>query len=176
MSEHLLTKDVAEVLGVSIPTVRNYAKTLEKYNHEFQKRKQARLWTDTEINIVRQAQDLYNSDDYPLDTCFQYAIASRNVGEEKARELLNKPVGVAPADHSPQLERLEKTLLEAINGIKQDIAPTERLEDSQQYIDQIEKLEQENKALQEALDTHKKELEHVKALNMWQFRKWKQER
>lgn len=174
MKEHLLTKEVAEVLDVSIPTVRNYAKALEKYNHKFQKRKQARLWTDIEISIIKEVQNLYTNNDYPLDTCFQYVIARRNVGEEKAKELLVNPVEEVSADYNNQLNRMENTLLNAINGLKDELMPTKKIEDPQQ-LDQIEELKKKNEILEKEIDAHKKELEYIKSLNMWQFRKWKQE-
>ena len=100
MSEYF-TKDVAEILEVSVPTVRNYAKKLEQYNHEFDMRKQARIWTDTEISIIREATDLFKDSEYTLDTCFQYAIAKRNVGEDKAKELLQAPYRPPAGDTAP---------------------------------------------------------------------------
>lgn len=176
MSNEWLTKEVAEILGVSIPTVRNYAKKLEAYNHEFKKRKQARIWTDTEIGIVKQAQDLYNDNDYPLEMCFQYVIASRNVGEEQAKELLKRPVSAIEQDHSPQLQKVEQNILKAINDIKAGVTPNDSLlEDNQHYIKEIEALKTEISTIEKERDQLKKEMDHVKSLNMWQFRKWKQE-
>lgn len=178
----MLTKEVAAYLGLSDPTIRNYAKTLERYNHEFKKRKQARLWTDTEINMIREIQELYNENDYPLDTCFQYVIAKRNVGEEKAKELLERPVSDMQQEPSPQLDKIDMNvmeLLEAVNGIKEGLAPNNELleyqDKEQDYIEQVNALKSKLSASQNENEQLKQQLDHVKSLSMWQFRKWKQE-
>lgn len=176
MSEYF-TKQVADILEVSIPTVRNYAKKLEQYNHEFKMRKQARIWTDTEISIIREATDLFKDSEYTLDTCFQYAIAKRNVGEDKAKELLQAPYrppegGTVPAQYTKDIQ----AILEGINDIKDGLRPDNELleykESNEQY---IKELKEELQTAKDEADTLRKELEHVKGLNMWQFRKWKQD-
>src|SRR5699024_1059255 len=176
MSEYF-TKQVADILEVSIPTVRNYAKKLEQYNHEFKMRKQARIWTDTEISIIREATALYKSSEYTLDTCFQYTIAKRNVGEDKARELLQAPYSPPAGDTAlPEYTRNIQAILEGINDIKDGLRPDKELleykENNEQY---IKDLQNELEAVKNENSTLKNELDHVKSLNMWQFRKWKQE-
>lgn len=176
MSEYF-TKQVADILEVSIPTVRNYAKKLEQYNYEFNMRKQARIWTDTEISIIREATALYKSSEYTLDTCFQYTIAKRNVGEDKARELLQAPYSPPAGDTAlPEYTRNIQAILEGINDIKDGLRPDNELlehkESNQQYINE---LKEELQTAKDEADTLRKELEHVKGLNMWQFRKWKQD-
>ena len=160
-----LTKEVSEILQVSVPTVRNYAKTLEKYGHEFQKRKQARLWTDAEISIIREVQDMYNSNDYPLDTCFQYVIAKRNVGEDKAKELLDAPISHTDGHDSADLKQMEYNIMQAINGLKNDLLPSAET-DNAEYIQEIETLKGENERL-------RGEIEAIKAMNYLEFRKWR---
>lgn len=180
MPNEWLTKDVAGILDVSVPTVRNYAKALERYNHEFQKRKQARVWTDTEISIIREATDLFKNSDYTLENCFQYAIAKRNVGEDKAKELLKAPVNYTQEAHNPQLQQMEQNILQAISSVKDDLTPDSDLleyqDREQDYIEQVNALKSELSASQNENEQLKQQLEHVKSLNMWQFRKWKQER
>lgn len=176
MSEYF-TKDVAEILEVSVPTVRNYAKKLEQYNHEFDMRKQARIWTDTEISIIREATDLFKDSEYTLDTCFQYSIAKRNVGEDKAKELLQEPYRPPASDTVPaQYTKDIQAILEGINDIKDGLRPDKELleykENNEQY---IKDLQNELEAVKNENSTLKNELDHVKSLNMWQFRKWKQE-
>lgn len=179
MPNEWLTKDVAEILDVSVPTVRNYAKALERYNHEFQKRKQARVWTDTEISIIREATDLFKDSDYTLDNCFQYAIAKRNVGEDKAQELLKAPVNYTREEHSPQLQQMEQNILQAISSVKDDIRPENDLlgyqDREQDYIKQIRELKNELSAYQNENEQLKRQLDHIKSLNMWQFRKYKRD-
>src|SRR5699024_577645 len=176
MSEYF-TKQVADILEVSIPTVRNYAKKLEQYNYEFNMRKQARIWTDTEISIIREATALYKSSEYTLDTCFQYTIAKRNVGEDKARELLQAPYSPPVGDTAlPEYTRNIQAILEGINDIKDGLRPDKELleykENNEQY---IKELKEELQTAKDEADTLRKKLEHVKGLNMWQFRKWKQD-
>ena len=176
MSEYF-TKQVADILEVSIPTVRNYAKKLEQYNYEFNMRKQARIWTDTEISIIRAATDLFKDSEYTLDTCFQYAIAKRNVGEDKAKELLQAPYRPPAGDTVPaQYTKDIQAILEGINDIKDGLRPDKELleykENNEQY---IKDLQNELEAVKNENSTLKNELDHVKSLNMWQFRKWKQD-
>lgn len=179
MNNEWLTKDVAEILDVSVPTVRNYAKTLERYNHEFKKRKQARVWTDVEVGIIKEATDLFKDSDYTLDVCFQYAMAKRNVGEDKAKELLVEPVNYTREEHIPQLQQMEQNILQAISGIKDDLTPDNDLleyqDKEQDYIEQINALKSELSAYQNENEQLKNQLNHVQSLSMWQFRKWKQE-
>lgn len=176
MSEYF-TKQVADILEVSIPTVRNYAKKLEQYNYEFNMRKQARIWTDTEISIIREATDLFKDSEYTLDTCFQYSIAKRNVGEDKAKELLQAPYRPPASDTTPaQYTKDIQAILEGINDIKDGLRPDNELlehkESNEQY---IKELKEELQTAKDEADTLRKELEHVKGLNMWQFSKWKRD-
>lgn len=197
MTNEYFTKDIATILDVSVPTVRNYAKKLEQYNHEFTMRKQARIWTDTEISIIREATTLYKDSEYTLDTCFQYAIAKRNVGADKAKELLETPV---QPHNSPQdtqgLDTLNvdiQAILEGINDIKDGLTPNDKLieyqEENRHYIEQIDDLkadlraanekivllQKDNRRLETESLTLSSEITVIKQMSMWEFRKYKKQ-
>lgn len=167
--EYKMSKQVAEHLNVSVPTVRNYAKALEHAGHEFKTRKHARLWTDKEIRLIEDATDLYNAEDYPLEMCFRYAVIKENEGEEVAQSILERRESHPPVEYNPQLEQVStdiKLVLEHVKGIKDDLLLPEDTH-------QVDELQNTLEAVKKERDQYKNELERLKTMSIWQFRKWK---
>lgn len=178
--EYLTTKRVAQVLRVSEPTVRNYATTLEQYGHTFKKKKNARLWTAYDIQIVEEIMEMYSRTDYDLDKCFHYVVVKHNKGEEAAQEIL-KTNQIDPPMDANLLDLAEQNIIRAQEDQAQ--AVLDELAELKQMIHTAgdsKTLEQENAALkreladkEEALQALKGEIEHVKTLSIFQFMKWR---
>lgn len=186
-----LTNEVAKILDVSIATIRNYAKSLERAGYEFNTKKQARLWTDKEINLIREVQQFYANNDYPLEQCFEYVVTLHTKGADSADELLNTftPQYINQSPTSPQMDYLEgiredtKALINMFSELQGNIPTKDTLlqlqndtSERDNLLNEIAQLRNELSEVQKEKDTYKNELDHVQSLGMLQFRKWKQER
>lgn len=189
-----LTNEVADLLDISVPTVRNYAKALERADHEFKMRKQARLWTNVELNMVREVQHLYNAKDYPLELCFQYVVKRHYEGDNVAAELLAQPQYITQEQaNNPQLQALShdiKAIMEGIGDIKNRFEPQNELleyrsQTERELIDlknENENISADNEKLNKELaelEKEKQQLEEqikaVKEMNTLEFWKFKKE-
>lgn len=186
-----LTNEVAKILDVSIATIRNYAKSLERAGYEFNTKKQARLWTDKEINLIREVQQFYANNDYPLEQCFEYVVTLHTKGADSADELLNTltPQYINQSPTSPQMDYLEgiredtQALITMLSDLQGNIPDKDTLlqlqsdtDDREKLLNEIAQLRNELSEVQKERDTYRQELNHVQSLGMLQFRKWKQER
>lgn len=186
-----LTNEVAKILDVSIATVRNYAKSLERSGYEFNTKKQARLWTDKEMNLIREVQQFYANNDYPLEQCFEYVVTLHTKGADSADELLNTftPQYINQSPTSPQMDYLEgiredtQALITMLSDLQGNIPDKDTLlqlqddtDDKEKLVNEIAQLRNELSEVQKERDIYKDELDHVQSLGMLQFRKWKQER
>lgn len=185
-----LTNEVAKILDVSIATIRNYAKSLERAGYEFNTKKQARLWTDKEINLIREVQQFYANNDYSLEQCFEYVVTFHTKGTDSADELLNtftrQYINQSPA--SPQMDYLEgiredtQALITMLSDLQGNIPDKDTLlqlqsdtDDREKLLNEIAQLRNELSEAQTERDTYKNELDHVKTLNMFSFGKWKRD-
>ena len=185
-----LTNEVAKILDVSIATIRNYAKSLERAGYEFNTKKQARLWTDKEINLIREVQQFYANNDYPLEQCFEYVVILHTQGADSADELLNTftPQYINQSPTSPQTDYLEgiredtQALITMLSDLQGNIPDKNTLlqlqsdtDDREKLLNEIAQLRNELSEVQTERDTYKNELDHVKSLNMFSFSKWKRD-
>ena len=187
MNKILLTNEVAKVLDISIGTVRNYAKSLERAGHEFDKRQQARLWTDEEIELIQQVQQLYNNNDYPLELCFEYVVKRKNEGESAASDILEQSHYISKSDPtSPQLDDLRgdiRALINRFDSFEDTLQPHKQIEHADQVKDlqeqlqaandEIALLQKENDRLETKSLTLSSEITVIKQMSMWEFRKYK---
>ena len=185
-----LTNEVAKILDVSIATIRNYAKSLERAGYTFNTKKQARLWTDKEIDLIKQVQQFYANNDYALEQCFEYIVKLHMEGEDKAEQLLHTftPTAINSSPTSPQIEYLEgiredtKALISMFGELQGSIPDKDTLlqlqadtDDKEKLLNEIAQLRNELSEVQKERDTYKNELDHVKTLNMFSFSKWKRD-
>lgn len=194
-----LTNEIAKLLDISIATVRNYAKSLERAGYKFNMKKQARLWTDKEVELIKEVQQFYANNDYSLEQCFEYIVTSHIEGEEKAKDILQslRPQYIQNSPTPPQLEHLEgiredtKTLISMFSELKENTpnkdmflqlqTDTDNKEiaelknEREELLKEIAQLRNELKEQQTERDTYKNELDHVKTLNMFSFNKWKRD-
>lgn len=190
MEQVYLTNEVAKQLDVSIATVRNYAKSLENAGYTFNTKKQARLWTDKEIDLIKQVQQFYSNNDYTLEQCFKYVVKRHIEGAEQAEQLLDNftPLKVNTTPTSPQIDYLEgiqadtKALIHMLSDLQGNIPNKDMLLELQGDNKEVDTLQKEIARLQEALhkaeqerDTYKQALDHVKTLNIFNFSRWKRE-
>lgn len=191
MEQIYLTNEVAKVLDVSIATIRNYAKSLERAGYTFNTKKQARLWTDKEIDLIREVQQFYSNNDYSLEQCFEYVVTLHIEGKDKAEQLIHSftPAVMNSTPTSPQIEYLEgihedtQALITMLSDLKGNIPDKDTLlqlqsdtDDREKLLNEIAQLRNELSEVQKERDTYQQELDHVQSLGMLQFRKWKQER
>lgn len=185
-----LTNEVAKTLDVSIATIRNYAKSLERAGYQFNMKKQARLWTDKEINLIREVQQFYANNDYPLEQCFEYVVTFHTKGADSADELLNTftPQYINQSPTSPQADYLvgiredTQALITMLSDLQVNIPDKNTLlqlqsdtDDREKLLNEIAQLRNELSEVQTERDTYKNELDHVKTLNMFSFSKWKRD-
>lgn len=175
---------------MSIATIRNYAKSLERAGYEFNTKKQARLWTDKEINLIREVQQFYANNDYPLEQCFEYVVILHTQGADSADELLNTftPQYINQSPTSPQTDYLEgiredtQALITMLSDLQGNIPDKDTLlqlqsdtDDREKLLNEIAQLRNDLSEAQTERDTYKNELDHVKSLNMFSFSKWKRD-
>lgn len=204
MDNIYLTNEVANILDVSIGTVRNYAKSLERAGHEFEMRKQARVWTNNEIQLINEVQEFYHEYNYTLDQSFMYVVALHQKGKEYADDLLNDfiPTSFTAQQPTPQLEYLEgikkdaKTLISRFDAFELNIATKDDLQtlrtdietmyQLQNKIDNLkrenenlthenQKMLQEKNDLQKQIEELKNETQKVKQMTTFEFWKYKKE-
>ena len=181
---------MAKTLDVSIATIRNYAKSLERAGYQFNMKKQARLWTDKEINLIREVQQFYANNDYPLEQCFEYVVTLDTKGADSADELLNTltPQYINQSPTSPQMDYLEgiredtQALISMLSYLQGNIPDKNTLlqlqsdtDDREKLLNEIAQLRNELSEVQTERNTYKNELDHVKTLNMFSFSKWKRD-
>ena len=181
---------MAKTLDVSIATIRNYAKSLERAGYQFNMKKQARLWTDKEINLIREVQQFYANNDYPLEQCFEYVVTLHTKGADSADELLNTftPQYINQSPTSPQMDYLEgiredtQALITMLSDLQGNIPDKDTLlqlqsdtDDREKLLNEIAQLRNELSEVQTERNTYKNELDHVKTLNMFSFSKWKRD-
>lgn len=170
MSEVYLTNEVAKILDVSIATVRNYAKSLERAGYQFQTKKQARLWTETEINIVKRVQQFYANNDYALEQAFDYVVKVHNEGVEAGNELLQTftPTTTYKATNTPDNEYLAgiqddtKAIINMLSDLQGSVLKKDTLLELQSDNEELANLKNENADLNKSNEELLKELEAVK--------------
>lgn len=189
MDKIYLTNEVATVLDLSIATVRNYAKYLERAGHEFNMKKQARLWTDVEIELIREIQKFYNNNDYPLEMCFDYVVKKRQDGEQEANKILEVPVTTYNQHEaiSPQTEYLEgiqsdtKALISMLDDMRTQLPDKRLIEQQTDYKNEVDHVKSENEKLldelkelneeKEQLENQIQALKNMNTLEFWKFKK-----
>lgn len=163
------TSQVSELLNISVATVRNYAKKLEKYGHSFNFKQHARIWTDTEINMIHEIQDMTSKTDYTLEQCFKFIVTKHTEGLEVAEQGLTDVTGtygVISANRNAEITNISAKIDILLERSTQNAELVEYEQREQDIRQELEELKQER---QQALE----ELESLKNMGYFQFRKWK---
>lgn len=199
--EFITTKKASELLKISASTLRVYAQSMEALGYEFKKIDNARQFSQYDLQLINESMTRYKKRGGTMKDALRYVIVKENEGPEAAEALEMSEV-VQQSQKGPQfdlnafqndiaqkinsnldniLDHRFNELIEAIkkpeidkediNTLKDDIArlrasSEEIRNDRDKYIGLNEQLERENEGLQQ-------EIESLKHMSFWEFRKWK---
>lgn len=202
--EFITTKKASELLKISASTLRVYAQSMEALGYEFKKIDNARQFSQYDLQLINESMTRYKKRGGTMKDALHYVIVKENEGPEAAEALETSEV-VQQSQNGPQfdlsafqndiaqkinsnlnniLDHRFNELIEAvrkpeidkedINLLKEDIArlraSSEEIRiDRDKYIEINEQLERENKELQQ-------EIESLKNMSIWEFKKWKKDK
>lgn len=199
--EFITTKKASELLKISASTLRVYAQNMESLGYEFKKIDNARQFSRYDLQLINESMTRYKNRGGTMKDALHYVIVKENEGPEAAEALETSEVvqqsqketqfdlntfqnDIAQKinsnldnilDHrfNELIEVIKKPEIdkEGINTLKDDIArlrasSEEIRNDRDKYIRLYEQLERENEGLQQ-------EIESLKNMSIWEFRKWK---
>lgn len=202
--EFITTKKASELLKISASTLRVYAQNMEALGYEFRKIDNARQFSQHDLQLINESMTHYKHRGGTMKDALHYVIVKENEGPEAAEsleasvsdkqshssarfdlnELQNDITQRINSNLNNILDHRFNELIEAIrkpeidkediNILKDDIArlraTNEEIRiDRDKYIGINEQLERENKELQQ-------EIESLKNMSIWEFRKWKKEK
>ena len=202
--EFITTKKASELLNVSASTLRVYAQNMEALGYEFKKIDNARQFSQHDLQLINESMTRYKHRGGTMKDALHYMIVKENEGPEAAESLETSISDQQPhsstrfdlnelqnditqkinsnlnniLDHrfNELIEAIRKPEIdkEDINILKDDIdrlrASSEAIRnDRDKYIGLYEHLERENEELQQ-------EIESLKNMSIWEFRKWKKEK
>ena len=202
--EFITTKKASELLNISASTLRVYAQNMEALGYEFKKIDNARQFSQHDLQLINESMTLYKHRGGTMKDALHYVIVKESEGSEAAEaletsvsdqqshsrtrfdlnELQNDITQKINNNLNNILDHRFNELIEAIrkpeidkndiNLLKDDIvrlrASSEEIRnDRDKYIELYEQLERENEELQQ-------EIESLKNMSMWEFRKWKREK
>lgn len=202
--EFITTKKASELLNISASTLRVYAQNMEALGYEFKKIDNARQFSQHDLQLINESMTRYKHRGGTMKDALHYVIVKENEGPEAAEaletseavqhshssarfdlnELQNDITQKINSNLNNILDHRFNELIEAIrkpeidkediNTLKDDIsrlrASSEAIRnDRDKYIGLYEHLERENEELQQ-------EIESLKNMSIWEFRKWKKEK
>lgn len=203
--EFITTKKASELLKISASTLRVYAQNMEALGYEFKKIDNARQFSQHDLQLINESMARYKHRGGTMKDALHYVIVKENEGPEAAEaletsevvqhshgssnrfdlnELQNDITQKINSNLNNILDHRFNELIEAvrkpgidkedINILKDDIARLrasneEIRNDRDKYIGLYEELEHENKELQQ-------EIESLKNMSIWEFRKWKKDK
>lgn len=199
--EFITTKKASELLNISASTLRVYAQNMEALGYEFKKIDNARQFSQHDLQLINESMTRYKHRGGTMKDALHYVIVKESEGSEAAEAL--ETSGAVQQSHSSNhldLNELQNDITqkinsnlnnildhrfneligairkpeidkEGINVLKDDIArlraTNEEIRiDRDKHIGINEQLERENKELQQ-------EIESLKNMSIWEFRKWK---
>lgn len=202
--EFITTKKASELLNISASTLRVYAQNMEALGYEFKKIDNARQFSQHDLQLINESMTRYKHRGGTMKDALHYVIVKENEGPEAAEslkmsvsdqqshsstrfdlnELQNDITQKINTNLNNILDHRFNELIEAIrnpeidkediNILKDDIArlraSSEAIRnDRDKYIGLNEQLERDKEELQQ-------EIESLKNMSMWEFRKWKREK
>lgn len=202
--EFITTKKASELLNISASTLRVYAQNMEALGYEFKKIDNARQFSQHDLQLINESMTRYKHRGGTMKDALHYVIVKENEGPEAAesletstsdqqshsstrfdlKELQNDITQKINSNLNNILDHRFNELIEAIrkpetdkediNILKDDIdrlrASSEAIRnDRDKYIGLNEQLKRENEGLQQ-------EIESLKNMSMWEFRKWKKKK
>lgn len=199
--EFITTKKASELLNISASTLRVYAQNMEALGYEFKKIDNARQFSQHDLQLINESMTRYKHRGGTMKDALHYVIVKESEGSEAAEALeTSRAVQQSHSSNHFDLNELQNDITqkinsnlnnildhrfneligairkpeidkEGINVLKDDIArlraTNEEIRiDRDKHIGINEQLERENKELQQ-------EIESLKNMSIWEFRKWK---
>lgn len=202
--EFITTKKASELLSISASTLRVYAQNMEALGYEFKKIDNARQFSQHDLQLINESMTRYKHRGGTMKDALHYVIVKESEGSEAAEALeTSEAVQQSHSSNRFDLNELQNDITQKINNnlnnildhrfnelieairkpeidkedmniLKDDIArlraSSEAIRnDRDKYIGLNEQLERDKEELQQ-------EIESLKNMSMWEFRKWKREK
>lgn len=195
--EVVTTKNASNFLGVSASSLRVYAQHMEAVGYSFKKVENARQFSRYDLQIISEALERYKLIGGTIKDALHYVVVKEEKGEAEAEALQSLPketqsqrVNVFDIEQFKQdlsqyinnnlnstLEKHLQNVTEAITDISNTRNDTKPLQD------EIERLRTLNKQLESERDQYKlensnmsNEMETLRNMSIWEFRKWKKDK
>lgn len=192
--ELVTTKNASNFLGVSASSLRVYAQHMESVGYSFKKVENARQFSRYDLQIISEALERYKLTGGAIKDALHYVIVKEEKGEAEAEALQSLPkekqsqevstfdVEQFKQDLSQYInDNLNSTLEKHLQDVTEAITDVSNTKDDTKPMqDEIEHLRALNEQLESERDLYKlensnmsNEMEQLKTMSIWEFRKWK---
>ncbi|MDW4305623.1 hypothetical protein QI067_12770 [Staphylococcus saprophyticus] len=195
--ELVTTKNASNFLGVSASSLRVYAQHMESVGYSFKKVENARQFSRYDLQIISEALERYKLTGGAIKDALHYVIVKEEKGEAEAEALQSLPkekqsqevntfdVEQFKQDLSQYInDNLNNTLEKHLQDVTEAITDVSNTKDDTKPMqDEIERLRALNEQLESERDQYKlessnmsDEIEQLKTMSIWEFRKWKKDK
>lgn len=192
--ELVTTKNASNFLGVSASSLRVYAQHMEAVGYSFKKVENARQFSRYDLQIISEALERYKLSGGTIKDALHYVVVKEEKGEAEAEALQSLPKekqsqGVKAFDIEQFKQdlsqyinnNLNSTLEKHLQNVTEAITDISKPKDDTKPLqDEIERLRALNKQLESERDQYKlensnmsNEMEKLRNMSIWEFRKWK---
>ncbi|MBG3870457.1 hypothetical protein [Staphylococcus haemolyticus] len=192
--ELVTTKNASNFLGVSASSLRVYAQHMEAVGYSFKKVENARQFSRYDLQIISEALERYKLSGGTIKDALHYVVVKEEKGEAEAEALQSLPKekqsqGVKAFDIEQFKQdlsqyinnNLNSTLEKHLQNVTEAITDISKSKDDTKPLqDEIERLRALNKQLESERDQYKlensnmsNEMEKLRNMSIWEFRKWK---
>lgn len=192
--ELVTTKNASNFLGVSASSLRVYAQHMEAVGYSFKKVENARQFSRYDLQIISEALERYKLSGGTIKDALHYVVVKEEKGEAEAEALQSLPKekqsqGVKAFDIKQFKQdlsqyinnNLNSTLEKHLQNVTEAITDISKSKDDTKPLqDEIERLRALNKQLESERDQYKlensnmsNEMEKLRNMSIWEFRKWK---
>lgn len=192
--ELVTTKNASNFLGVSASSLRVYAQHMEAVGYSFKKVENARQFSRYDLQIISEALERYKLSGGTIKDALHYVVVKEEKGEAEAEALQSLPKekqsqGVRAFDIEQFKQDLSQyinndlnsTLKKHLQNVTEAITDISNAKDDTKLLqDEIERLRALNKQLESERDQYKlensnmsNEMEKLRNMSIWEFRKWK---
>ncbi|MBF2779968.1 hypothetical protein IOR54_12810 [Staphylococcus saprophyticus] len=195
--ELVTTKNASNFLGVSASSLRVYAQHMESVGYSFKKVENARQFSRYDLQIISEALERYKLTGGAIKDALHYVIVKEEKGEAEAEALQSLPKEKQSQEvNTLDTEQLKKDLSQYISdninstlekhfqNVTEAITDVSNTKDDTKPMqDEIERLRALNKQLENERNQYKSqstnmssEIEQLKTMSIWEFRKWKKDK
>lgn len=195
--EFITTKNASNLLGVSASSLRVYAQHMEAVGYSFKKVENARQFSRYDLQIISEALERYKLSGGTIKDALHYVVVKEEKGEAEAEALQSLPketqsqggdafdIEQFKQDLSQYINNnLNSTLEKHLQNVTEAITDISNAKDDTKPLqDEIKRLRALNKQLESERDQYKlensnmsDEMEQLKTMSIWEFRKWKKDK